>query len=109
VQRLWRPLVKLSVLSVALYFGWELLGRLGLWIAIGSLLITVLLHRTLGRREKYWPADDLDLLLKRPDLFVRAVDETENEKNVPCATDQRPQEEESEQGRPRLGFEHRVK
>jgi hypothetical protein len=106
---LWRPLVKLFVLSLALYFGSGLLGQLGLWIAIGSLLITVLLHRTLGRRERYWPADDLDVLLNRPDLFVRAVDETKNEKNAPRATDQRLQEEESAQGRPRLGFEHRVK
>jgi hypothetical protein len=104
----WRPLVKLFVLSVALYFGWRLLGRLGLWIAIGSLLITVLLHRTL-RLEGYQPADDLDLLLKRPDLFVRAVDETENEKNAPRATGQCPEQEESEQGRPTLGVEHRVK
>jgi hypothetical protein len=97
------------VLSVALYFGWELLGRLGLSIAIGLLLVTVLLHRTLGRRERYWPAGDLNLLLKRPALFVRAVDETENEKNAPRAADRRPQEEESKQGIPRLGVEHRVK
>ena len=94
MPRWWRPFLKLLVMSVALYTGWGLLGRLGLLIAIALLLITVLLYRTLRRWEGYQPADDLDLLLKRPDLFVRAVDETENEKNAPPrARDQRPEEE----------------
>ena len=81
-------------MSVALYIGWGLLGRLGLLIAIALLLITVSVYSTLRRWEGYQPADDLDLLLKRPDLFVRVVDETENEKNAPPrARDQRPEEE----------------
>jgi hypothetical protein len=82
---------------------------LGLLIAIGLLLITVLLYRTIRRLGGYQPADDLDLLLKRTDLFVRAVDETKNEKIAPRETGQCHEQEESKQGIPRLGVEHRVK